>query len=339
MNMSTYIQEKRDDGIEIIVLKNEELEVWLTTLGAAILKLIVKDKNGKELDVAAGYETLEDYPKYRDYLGAVVGRTANRIKEGKFSLNDIDYQLPVNNGPNCNHGGIDGFSFRNFKADLKEDSVIFSLHSPDGEEGYPGNLDFQAEYKLNGPELILHYTGQSDADTLLNPTNHTYFNLGGSPDYIGDHIVQIDADAFGATDANGLFTSEWIDVDGTDFDFRKPAALDKVLKSGHEQIKFGYGLDHGFRLSSDKDQVVLYSPQSGIEMTVSTTFPMAQFYTANYFNNFPGKYGQVLPRQGYTAIECQYPADDININKQNSKTILRKGEQFDESTSFKFKVK
>lgn len=337
--MSTYIEQRRDDGVEIIVLKNEDIEVWLTTLGAAILKLIVKDKNGEACDVAAGYETLEDYPKYRDYLGATVGRTANRIREGKFTLNGIDYQLPINNGPNCNHGGIDGFSFRNFKAELKENSVIFRLHSPDGEEGYPGNLDFQVEYSLNGPELTLHYMGESDADTLLNVTNHTYFNLSGKPEYIGDHILKIDADKFGATNADGLFTGELLDVENTDFDFRIPDKLDKVLKSDHEQIKFGYGLDHGFMLNSDKDQVVLYSPESGIEMTVSTTMPMAQLYTANYFNNFPGKYGQVLPRQGYTAIECQYPADDINIRKEDSKTILRKGEQFDESTSFKFNVK
>lgn len=337
--MSSWTEEKRKDGTDILVLKNAELEVWFSTLGASILKILVKDRDGNIRDVVMGYETMEDYPKYRAYLGAVVGRTANRIREGRFTLNGREYQLPVNNGPNCNHGGTDGFSFRNFRYELHQDSIVFTLHSPDGEEGYPGNMDFQVTYSLHDSTLILHYEARCDEDTLINITNHSYFNLSGHPCCIGDHLARIDADSYGATDQNGLVTGEKIRVEGTAFDYRQEKPLKDVLESQEQQIELGYGLDHSFLLNTGKDAVILYSPQSGIEMKVSTTMPQAQLYTANYFENWPGKDETVLSRQCSVAVETQYNPDDVHLNPETSPTILKKGQKFDERTSFEFGIR
>lgn len=336
--MSSYIEKKYDDGREIIVLKTEEMEVWFTNLGAAILKLLVKDRQGTWQDVAAGYASLDDYPKYRGYLGAVVGRTANRIAKGQFTLNGVDYQLPINNGPNCNHGGVDGFAFRLFTPHLGEDHVTFTLHSPDGEEGYPGNMDVKVTYTIDHTDLIVHYEAESDADTLASFTNHNYFNLSGHPTYIGDHELMIHADAFGEVDGDTLFTGTWIPVEGTPMDFRTPAPIAQALEANDARIDIARGIDHSFLLN-DKEAAVLYCPQTGLELTVKTTLPQMQVYTANWFDGEPGKYGEVLGRQTSVALETQNTPNDINLYPDHPATLLKKGEKLDETTVFSFNVR
>lgn len=339
--MSSRILETRDDGLEIIELENDKMKVVVSNFGGVILSLKVKDRNGLWQDVVLGYESLNDYKHYDKYVGALVGRVANRIRNGEFELNGKTYHTPVNNGPNSNHGGEKGFSFRPFKTLLKDDRVLFSRVSPDGEEGYPGTLHFMAEYVLRDDILILHYTAQSDEDTLLNITHHSYFNLSGYPCAIDDHILSVRADEYGKVDENGLYTGEIASVEGTPFDFRKARTIKTALdaEDTDEQIKLGAGLDHHFFFTADKNQVVLYSPHTGIEMTVSTSMPGAQIYTANYLDGEKGKNGFPLERRDAVCIETQCTPDDIHVNKENPETLLKKGETYDEWTSYRFKTR
>ena len=169
--------EKIDDKIDLIQMKNDDLEVVVSNYGCTIVKVLMKDKDGNIDDVVLGYDDFRDYQTKDAYLGALVGRTANRIGKGKFTLNSETYTLPINNGPNCLHGGVKGFSYQIFDYQILEDSIEFTYLSKDGEEGYPGNLAFKAIYTLNKDTLIVRYQATSDKDTIINITNHSYFNL------------------------------------------------------------------------------------------------------------------------------------------------------------------
>lgn len=341
--MSSWIEKELPNGQQILVLKNEYLEVWFTNMGATILRIVMRDQNGCFTDVAMGYASLSDYPKYRDYMGATVGRTANRIRNGQFTLGGTDYQLPVNNGPNCNHGGTDGFSFRMFIAELREDSIVFILHSPDGEEGYPGNMDVKVTYRLQGGDLIIHYEAESDQDTLASFTNHTYFNLSGHPTYIGDHLLQIHADFFGEVDENTLFTGRFFDTAHSPMDFREPALIRQALESGDSRIDIAHGMDHTFLLKQNglrSPSAIVHCPATGIELRVLTTMPQIQIYTANWFDGTqPGKYNEPLQKQCAICLETQNAPDDIHLHADASSTILKKGEKLDETTVFSFRIR
>lgn len=245
----------------------------------------------------------------------------------------------MNNGPNCNHGGEKGFAFRTFTvADTTEDSVTFALHSPDGEEGYPANLDVAVTYRIEGSTLVIEYDATPDGTTLINLTNHAYFNLDGQATYIGDHWLEIQADAYGHVDGDILFTGETEDVTGTIFDFRKSRRIGEALESGDGQIETATGLDHPFLLNRETDAVRLYSEKTGISMTVSSSCPVCQIYSGNFLAGETGKDGQPMNRQTAVCIETSYAADDINIRNEQSKTIVKKGESWKEWTSFRFET-
>lgn len=322
-----------------VILQNEEMEVWISSLGATVLKLLVKDRFGKFQDVVLGYEHLADYEKYKGYLGAVVGRAANRIEKGKFTLNGTSYQLPINNGPNCNHGGLKGFAFSVFQPAIEKDKAVFTLRSLDGEEGFPGTMDVKVVYSLSKSTLQIEYAACCDQDTIINITNHSYFNLDGEPSYIGDHYLEVDADRFAAADSDGLVTGELLPVENTAFDFRNWKKISEALHAQDEQILKGNGLDHPFLFNKQKTPVKLYSSKSGILMEVETTLPQAQIYSGNYLNGERGKDGSMLDTRSGICFETQNMPNDINLNPQNSVTILRKGEIYKESTSFRFSVK
>lgn len=234
-------------GFTLVKLTGPDLKATFMDLGATLLSLEVRDKTGNWQDVVLGYESLEDYEKHQGYLGTVVGRTANRIRKGQFTLDGRQYQLPVNNGPNCNHGGVKGFSFRKFDVtSFTDDSVTFTIHSPAGEEGYPGTLDAAVTYRLEGPKLVIEYEAATDSQTLVNLTNHTYFNLDGHASSIGSHRLQLASDEFGHVDKDGLFTGTRQKVEGTAFDFRQPRYVRDALESGDPQIETATGLDHPF---------------------------------------------------------------------------------------------
>ena len=327
-----------DDQIDLISMKNEQLEVVVSNYGCTIIKVIMADKNGHKDDVVLGYDDFTQYQTLDAYLGALVGRVANRIKAGQFSLNGQDYHLAVNNGPNHLHGGIKGFSYQVFDYTI-EDEHTLKLHylSKDGEEGYPGDLDLTVIYTLKDDTLTAHYQATSSADTLINITNHSYFNLSGHKENIYQHTLQIHASQFACVDSDGLTTGELKDVEGTPFDFRQPALIGERVEQDDEQLKIGKGFDHPFIFDRDYDQVILTHEKTGRQLIVSTTLPQAQIYTANYLDGRLGKYGERYYARDAVCIETQNMPDAIHL-EEHPTTLLKKGETYDEITSYQFKV-
>lgn len=221
------VKERLENGIDVLSISNSHLTVEVTNFGCTLLKIVTKDKNDQDCDCILGFEHVEDYQK-RDgtYLNALVGRVCNRIEKGTFTMNGTEYHVPINNGPNSLHGGIEGFSYKVFDYSLIEDGVKFHYVSKDGEEGYPGTLDFYAIYWLDESSLHIQYSGVSDKDTLINITNHGYFNLNGYASNIDDHTLRISASKFGCVDLDGLYTGELRDVKETAFDFNTEKELE-----------------------------------------------------------------------------------------------------------------
>ena len=327
-----------DDQIDLISMKNEQLEVVVSNYGCTIIKVIMADKNGHKDDVVLGYDDFTQYQTLDAYLGALVGRVANRIKAGQSSLNGQDYHLAVNNGPNHLHGGIKGFSYQVFDYTI-EDEHTLKLHylSKDGEEGYPGDLDLTVIYTLKDDTLTAHYQATSSADTLINITNHSYFNLSGHKENIYQHTLQIHASQFACVDSDGLTTGELKDVEGTPFDFRQPALIGERVEQDDEQLKIGKGFDHPFLFDTQSNQVILTHEPTGRQLIVSTTLPQAQIYTANYLDGRLGKYGERYYARDAVCIETQNMPDAIHL-EEHPTTLLKKGETYDEITSYQFKV-
>lgn len=327
-----------DDQIDLISMKNEQLEVVVSNYGCTIIKVIMADKNGHKDDVVLGYDDFTQYQTLDAYLGALVGRVANRIKAGQFRLNGQDYHLAVNNGPNHLHGGIKGFSYQVFDYTI-EDEHTLKLHylSKDGEEGYPGDLDLTVIYTLKDDTLTAHYQATSSADTLINITNHSYFNLSGHKENIYQHTLQIHASQFACVDSDGLTTGELKDVEGTPFDFRQPTLIGERVEQDDEQLKIGKGFDHPFLFDTQSNQVILTHEPTGRQLIVSTTLPQAQIYTANYLDGRLGKYGERYYARDAVCIETQNMPDAIHL-EEHPTTLLKKGETYDEITSYQFKV-
>ncbi len=330
--------QKIDDHIALISMKNDQLEVVVSNFGCTIIKVFMKDKNGHVDDVVLGYDDFQQYQTLDAYLGALVGRIANRIGKGEFSLNGEDYHLAINNGPNHLHGGIKGFSYQVFDYEIKDENTIeFHYLSKDGEEGYPGNLDFKAIYQLLGDTLTIRYLATTDKDTIINITNHSYFNLSGKQENIYHHLLTVKADRFACIDGDGLPTGQIREVNGSPFDFLQPALIGERIEEDDEQLKLGKGFDHPFLFNEKENQVILEHQESGRRLIVSTTLPGAQIYTANYLDGRLGKYGQHYYERDALCIETQNLPDAIHIEK-NPTTILKKGEIYDETTSYRFEV-
>lgn len=332
------VLEKKDNGIDIISMKNDKLEVVVSNYGCTIIKVLMQDKDGCIDDVVLGYDDFSCYERLDAYLGALVGRIANRIGKGCFTLNNQEYHLAINNGPNHLHGGIKGFSYQVFDYEIKDDETIeFHYLSRDGEEGYPGNLDFKAVYQLHNDTLTIRYLATTDKDTIINITNHSYFNLSGKKENIYNHLLTVKADRFANIDADGLPTGIMKDVQGTPFDFRHSAYIGERVEQQDEQLLLGNGFDHPFLFNTKENQVILEHLESGRCLIVSTTLPGTQIYTANYLDGRLGKYGHHYHKRDAICIETQNLPDAIHIEKEPT-TILRKGETYDETTSYQFKV-
>lgn len=330
--------DKFNDGIDVLSMKNEKMEVVVSNFGCTIMKVLMKDKEGNVDDVVLGYDDFHQYQTRDAYLGALVGRVANRIKKGCFELNHKQYSLAINNGPNHLHGGIKGFSYQIFDYEIKDNETIeFYYLSKDDEEGYPGNLDLKVTYQLKDDTLSVRYQATTDQDTLINITNHSYFNLSGKKENIYNHQLMVKADCFACIDKDGLPTGEFRDVKDTAFDFNEFALIGERVEQSDEQLLLGKGFDHPFIFTTKENQVILEHLASGRRLTVSTTLPGAQIYTANYLDGRLGKYGHHYFERDAVCIETQNLPDAIHIEK-NPTTILKKGEIYDVITSYKFEV-
>lgn len=330
---------------ELCVLTNVNgVELTITNYGAKIVSLMVPDRNGKLIDVVTGHATLADYLVSEEpYFGAVCGRYANRIAKGKFTLDGTTYTLPVNNGPNSLHGGIEGFNAKVWDIEYRDDrSVQLKYVSADGEEGFPGELETTVTYSLTDDnEVMILYQAVTDKPTVLNLTNHSYFNLSGAGDpYIGDHLLTINADYYLPTDSTAIPYGAKEKVEGTPMDFRQPHEVGERINDDFEQLVFGKGYDHTYVLNKTDDELSFCarcrSPKTGIVLEVYTTQPGVQLYTGNWMTgNFEGKPGQRYPERAALCLETQHFPDSPNQPGYPT-TVLRPGQRFESSTYFKF---
>lgn len=330
---------------ELCVLTNKNgAELAITNYGAKIVSLMVPDRNGKLIDVVTGHATLDDYLHSEEpYFGAICGRYANRIAKGKFTLDGTTYELPVNNGPNCLHGGIEGFNAKVWNIEYQdEQSIQLNYVSAEGEEGFPGTLEITVTYSLTDEnEVMILYQAVTDKPTVLNLTNHSYFNLSGAGDpYIGDHLLTINADYYLPTDATAIPYGPKEKVEGTPMDFRREYAVGERINDNFEQLIFGKGYDHTYVLNKTADELSFCarcrSPKTGIVLEVYTTQPGVQLYTGNWMTgHFEGKPGQRYPERAALCLETQHFPDSPNQPGYPT-TTLRPGERFESSTYFKF---
>ena len=342
---------KREFGITKDGIKVHEFKIennrgeYITVLdyGCTLTSINVLDKNENLVDVCLGYKTLEDYEKYTSYLGAVVGRHANRIREGKFTLNDVKYELAVNNGPNHLHGGIKGFDRCVWDNTINENSITFNRLSKHMEEGYPGNLHIEVNYEFNNEgELIISYNANTDMDTIVNLTNHCYFNLNGENS--GDiltHKFKLHASKYTENDKNCLPTGTILKVDDSAFDFREIKEIGRDIDDENIQLKNGLGYDHNFILDSKEDLKhvgTLEGDKSGVEMEIYTTCPGVQFYTGNVLSGEIGKSNTIYDKRSGLCLETQYFPNSLEYPHFPS-VILKDGETFREKTIYKFSVK
>ncbi len=314
----------------------DKITVKVVTCGATIISLEAPDKSGKPVDVLLGMTSAESIINTPSYMGSIVGRCANRIANGKFTLDGKNYQVVVNNGGAHLHGGIVGFNKKNYHAKTEGNSLYLSAESCDGEENYPANLRFTVKYTVEGSTLSIEYFAESDGTTIFNPTNHVYFNLDGQDSGDNsDNVLQIFADKFLPIDDNLVPTGEERDVKGTPFDFTSPKPIGRDISADDEQLKVAGGFDHNFCLRDDHAARV-YSNKTGIVMDCYTDLPGVQFYAGNFLEGEHGK--AVYPKRSGFCLETQFYPNAINMPQWKS-PILKKGEKFYSKTQYAFSVK
>lgn len=332
----------------LYILRNESgAEVAITNYGAKIVSLMVPDKEGKMTDVVTGHDSIDAYLASEEpYFGAICGRYGNRIAKGKFSIDGITYdKLPINNGPNCLHGGIKGFNAVVWDAtQVDERTIELRYTAADGEEGFPGELNTIVTYHLTDDNAVaIHYRATTDKPTVLNLTNHSYFNLSGAGDpYIGDHLLTINADYYLPTDETAIPYGPKEKVEGTPMDFRAPHEVGERINDDFEQLRIGKGYDHTYILNKEGDELSFcarcLSPRTGIAMEVYTTQPGVQLYTGNWMTgNLVGKNGQRYPERAALCLETQHFPDSPN-HPDYPTTLLRPGEVFQSTTIYRFSV-
>ena len=337
------------DSTKLYAIANEAgMEVCLTNFGGRIVSIMVPNKDGQLTDVCLGHENIQDYETYGAQgcnFGALIGRYGNRIAKGQFTLDGESYQLPINNGPNSLHGG-GPVAFHNRiwdVAGIGADSIQFTTTSADGEDGYPGNIEVMVTYKVTDQNaLSITYEAKTDKATVLNLTNHCYFNLSGdgTKDCL-DEVLQIDADSITAVDADVAVTGEVLAVEGSAFDFRTPTAVGDRIDAEEEQIQNGKGYDHNWILNTKGDITrcfaTIWDPNTGIQMEMFTDQPGVQIYSANFLTDETLPLCGNRPQEMRAAIclETQHFPDSPN-KPQFPSVVLRPGEIYDTTTIYRF---
>ena len=315
------------------LINENGLAAKIIDYGATVQSIIVPDKNGKPVDVVLGYDTLEGYISGDCYIGATVGRFANRIKNGCFELNGEKYELCINNGPNHLHGGKIGFDRCLWYAEQIGEKVAFSRTSPDGEEGYPGNLEVKVTFCWEGDSFKIEYEAETDRDTIINLTNHSYFNLNGEGK-VDEHFLKIEADRYTVCDENCTPTGELASVEGTAMDFRDPKTIGKDAYNDEPCVKPFGGYDANFVISGHPFAKAI-GDKTGITIVADTDQPGVQLYTANALTEQKGKGGADYGFRSAFCLETQHFPDCVNHPEWPS-PILRKGEKFHSVTTYTF---
>jgi len=336
-------------GEEFTLTNAHGIEVRAITYGAIITVIRTPDRFGKLADIVFGFDSLQGYLAQSPYFGAIVGRFANRIARGEFSLDGVTYHLATNNGPNSLHGGLRGFDKVLWTAEpVQSDSgaaVVFHYLSPNGEEGYPGNVDVRVTYMLTPrDELVVDYTATTDKATPLNLSQHSYWNLhGDGKGDILDHILTLDASAYTPVDSTLIPTGQITAVAGTPFDFRSPTVIGARIEQPNKQLRFGKGYDHNWVLDRPAGggtalvrAARLVDSTSGRTLEISTSEPGIQFYSGNFLDGtITGKHGVVYGHRAALCLETQHFPDSPNHPNFPS-TILRPGETYHSRTVFSF---
>lgn len=349
-----YYFDTTPDGKEVFsyLLKNAEgTSVRILDFGGTVQELKVKDRFGRMTDVVSGYDSIADYVKSTAYYGALIGRYGNRIDKGQFTLDGKTYSVSINNGENSLHGGKVGFSHRVWDAvpkDGDEPTLVLSLISPDGEEGFPGTLRVEVTYTLTRDNaLSVSYEATTDKKTIVNLTNHTYFNLGGyASGSILDHVLRIDADRYLRTREGLIPTGEIVPVDGTPFNFRTAKPIGRDLDENHPDVKVAGGYDHCFCFTGGASEepvlrAELYDPKSGRNLEVFTDQPCIQLYIGNFMAEqpeLPQKGGFPATKRTALALETQKMPDSPN-HPNFTDTTLNPGEVYKHRCVYRFSVK
>jgi len=338
--------------VELFTFTNANgIQVSITNYGGIVTSILAPDRNGELADIALGYDRAEDYLAGHPYFGSITGRYANRIAKGTFTLQGHEYGLAINNDPNHLHGGVEGFDKKIWKPRLVRNrlgpTLVLQYLSPDGEEGYPGNLDVEVTYTLTEDNALrIAYEATTDAPTVVNLTNHTYFNLAGegSGETILNHELKILASRYTPVDET-LIPTGIAPVEGTPLDFRTLTPIGKRIESDHPQLEFGLGYDHNFVIQTERSETpqlaaVVREPDSGRTLKVLTTEPGLQFYTGNFLDGSNvGKSGKPYEHRTGFCLEAQIFPDSPNPEGKGpgyTSAVLEPGETYRQVTVYRF---
>ena len=331
-------------AVPIYTLTDGQIEVRVTAYGAHLVSVKAPDRAGKMADVVLGYDTLDTYLiRPNPFIGAIVGRYGNRIAKGKFTLDGKTYQIPLNDGPNALHGGPKGFDQYVWQSKEVPGGVEFTFVSPDGDMGFPGALTATVRYTLKGTTLHIEYTATTDKATVVNLTNHAYFNLhGDDAGNILDQKIEINADRYTPVNATLIPTGELAPVAGTPLDFRKAEVIGARIDADFAQLKIAGGYDHNWVLNGKPGTLHLAAkvtdPASGRTLTVETTEPGVQFYSGNFLDgSFTGRHGVKYEKRTGFCLETQHFPDSPN-HPDFPSTELKPGETMHSTTTFTFGV-
>ena len=346
LDPKNFVTEVNGKKTALYTLTNSEgLEACVTNYGGRIVSLMVPDKEGNFRDIVLGHDSIADYVNIDGNFGALIGRYGNRINQGKFTLDGKEYQLPQNNYGHCLHGGEKGFHHSVWDAkQLNDSTLVLTLTSPDGEAGFPGKVDVKVTYTLAGNDLDIAYEATTDKPTILNLTNHSYFNLSGDPSKtVLEDTVWFAADNYTPIDSTFMTSGEIASVEGTPFDFRTPKTLGRDIEADDAQLKNGHGYDHNMVLSTGGDlkrpAAKVVNPESGIVMTVFTTEPGIQFYVGNFLDGtVKGKKGIAYPFRGAMCLESQHYPDSPNKEGQAGwpSVVVRPGDTYTSHCIYSF---
>ena len=334
-------------AVKLYTLKNAAgMEVCITNFGGRLVSIMVPDKDGKMTDVLLGFDNVSDYQNISNDFGASIGRYANRINQGKITIDGVEYQLPQNNYGHCLHGGPDGWQYKVYEAkQLNDKQLELVLNSPDGDSNFPGNVVAKVVYTLTEDNAVdIKYEVTTDKKTVINMTNHAYFNLNGDPSVNSmNQILYIASDSITPVDSTFMTTGGMMSVAGTPFDFNTPKAIEQdVTNFDNEQIKFGKGFDHNWVLNTKGDinklAAKLTSPITGITLEVYTNEPGVQVYTGNFLDGtVTGKKGIAYPQRASVCLETQHYPDTPNKAHWPS-AILEPGQTYRSQCIYKFGV-
>lgn len=337
---------QQGDSTALFVLNNNNgMEVCVTNFGARIVSVLVPDRDGIMRDVVLGFDNIKDYQNVKSDFGASIGRYANRINQGNITIDGEIIQLPQNNYGHCLHGGPNGWQYKVYKpVEVTRNSISFSLFSPDGDENFPGNVNAKVSYTLTDDNAIrIEYSATADAKTVINMTNHSYFNLSGNPSNPAiDHVLYLNATNFTPVDSTFMTTGEIASVEGTPMDFTTPKAIGRDIENPYQQLRNGKGYDHNWVLDTKGNvnelAAKLSCPSTGIAVEVYTNEPGIQIYTGNFLKgNIVGKNGVAYPCRASVCLETQHFPDSPN-KPQWPSVLLEPGQKYYSECIYKFVV-